>query len=120
MKKYGRIVVYPKYSLTYKDIQKELDNLIRKDNFIPDIIIIDYADILIMDSKHLDYKLEDERWKLLAQLAGNTNALLITATQANLAGHKTESLDSTHQGGFYGKNRHVNAMIGLNQNKDEK
>jgi hypothetical protein len=117
---YGRIVVYPKYSLTYNDLVRELDNLIRNDNFVPDIIIIDYADILKFDSKYSDFKLEDERWKMLAALAGEMKALVITATQANLAGHKSETLDSTHQGGFYGKNRHVNLMVGLNQKKEEK
>jgi len=120
MKKYSRIVVYPKYTLTYEDLVKELANLIRKENFIADIIIIDYADILKFTSNHLDFKLEDERWQLLAQLAGTTNALVITATQANLAGHSADVLDSTHQGGFYGKNRHVNLMCGLNQKKEEK
>lgn len=120
MGKYGKIIIYPKYTLTYNDIKMELDNLIREDNFIPDIIIIDYADILQFDSQFNDFKLEDERWKLLARLAGSTNTLLITATQANLAGHKADTLDSTHQGGFYGKNRHVNLMAGINQKKEEK
>lgn len=120
MQKYSRIVVYPKYTLTYTDLIKELANLIRKENFIADIIIIDYADILKFTSNYMDFRLEDERWQLLAQLAGTTNALVITATQANLAGHSADVLDSNHQGGFYGKNRHVNLMCGLNQKKEEK
>lgn len=118
--KYGRLSVHKKYTLTYDKLMRDIDLFWQRQNWFPDILIIDYIDILGINSKHDDYKLVDEQWKLLAKIAGETNTLVITATQGNLASHKTEQLDSTHQGGFYGKNRHVNLMIGLNQTPVEK
>lgn len=118
--KYARVSVHPKYTLTYDLMMRDLETLHTKDNWFPDILMLDYIDILGIDSKHDDFRLEDEKWKLLAKVAGATNTLMITVTQANKAGHTAENLDSTHQGGFYGKNRHVNLMVGLNQNSEEK
>lgn len=118
--RYGRLSVHDKYSLTYDKMMRDIDVLWKKDKWTPDILILDYIDILGIDSKFDDYRLEDEKWKLLAKIAGQTNALVITATQANKAGHTTDVLTAEHQGGFYGKNRHVNLMVGLNQSSDDK
>lgn len=118
--KYGRLSVHPKYTLTYDKMMRDLEVFNAQDGFIPDIFIIDYIDILQTGTKFDDYRAVDEAWKLLARMAGEFNALVITATQANKEGHQAETLDATHQGGFYGKNRHVNMMIGLNQKPEEK
>jgi intein/homing endonuclease len=118
--KYARISCHPKYSLTYDLMLSDIDALWKKEMWFPDILVIDYIDILQIPSKFDDYRLEDEKWKLLAKIAGQTNTLVITATQANKAGHVAGTLDSTHQGGFYGKNRHVNLMVGLNQTPQNK
>ena len=101
-------------------MMRDLDVMFNKYGHISDIIMIDYIDILGINSNYDDYKLEDERWKLLARLAGETNSLVITVTQANKAGHEAAVLDASHQGGFYGKNRHVNLMVGLNQTAEQK
>ena len=118
--KYGRLSVHPKYSLTYEKMMRDIEVLNSKDGFIPDIFVIDYVDILDIGSKFDDYRAVDEAWKLMARMAGEFNALVITATQANKEGHKAGILDSTHQAGFYGKNQHVNMMVGLNQTATEK
>jgi len=122
LNKYGRLSVHKKYTLTYDKMMRDLEILNQKDGFIPDIFIIDYIDILDISSKTSfeDYRKVDEAWKLLARMAGEFNALVITATQANKEGHKAELLASTHQGGYYGKNQHVNLMVGINQTAEEK
>jgi hypothetical protein len=118
--KYGRLSVHPKYSLTYEGMMRDLDMLWKRDKWFPDIMILDYIDILGIGSKFDDYREDDEKWKLLAKIAGQCNCLFITATQANKAGHSTDVLSAKHQGGFYGKNRHVNLMVGLNQKPKDK
>ncbi len=119
MNRYGRLSIHPKYTLTYDKMMRDLDVFWRTEKWFPDILIIDYIDILI-HSNFDDYRADDEKWKLLAKIAGETNTLVITGTQANKAGHTTDILDATHQGGFYGKNRHVNLMVGLNQSSEDK
>jgi len=118
--RYGRLAVHPKYSLTYDKMMRDVDVLWRKEKWTPDIAIIDYVDILGINSSFDDYRLDDEKWKLLAKIAGKLNILVITATQGNKAAHTAPVLDATHQGGFYGKNRHVNLMVGLNQNAEDR
>lgn len=118
--KYGRLAVHPKYTLTYEQMKLDIDRFEAESGFIPDVLIIDYIDILDIGSKFDDYRSVDEAWKLLARIAGEYNVLVVTATQANKAGHKAETLDSTHQGGYYGKNQHVNTMVGINQTAEEK
>ncbi len=118
--KYARLSVHPKYTLTYDKMMRDIEVWDSKEGFIPDIFIIDYVDILDVGSKFDDYRAVDEAWKLMARMAGEFNALVITATQANKEGHKAAVLDSTHQAGFYGKNQHVNLMVGLNQTPGEK
>ncbi len=117
--KYGRVSVHPKYTLTYDKMMRDLE-VFASQGFIPDVFIIDYVDILGIGSKFDDYRAVDEAWKLLARMAGEFNVLVITATQANKEGHNAEIVDSTHQGGYYGKNQHVNLMIGINQTAEEK
>lgn len=118
--KYGRISVHPKYTLTYDKMMRDIDVLWQTERWMPDILIIDYADILGITSSFDDFRLENERWKLLAKIAGETNTLLITGTQGNKLSFTADVLDATHQGGFYGKTQHVNLMVGLNQDANKK
>jgi len=117
---YGRTITHPKYSLTYDMMMRDVDTLEKREDWHPDIIIIDYIDILEIGSRFDDYRQDDEKWKLLAKIAGKLDTLVITATQANKAGHSAKTLTAEHQGGFYGKNRHVNLMVGLNQEPKDK
>jgi hypothetical protein len=120
LKKYSRMVVRPKYSLTYDLMMRDIDIMVSKWNFIPKIIALDYVDILAMNTGFDDYRMVDEQWKMLQRVAGQTKCLIITPTQANKEGAEAETLKSTHQSGFYGKGRHVNMMIGINQTGVEK
>ena len=120
LQKYGRLSVHPKYTLTYDKMMRDIEVVYVTDGFMPEIFIIDYIDILGIDSNFDDYRAVDEAWKLMAKIAGEFNALIITATQANKEGHQASVLDSTHQSGYYGKNQHVNLMVGINQTPEEK
>jgi hypothetical protein len=119
LQKHGVIVAGDKYDLTYNNIILYIEAL-KVEGFYPDIIIIDYADILdIRDvSDQKDWRLEDERWKLLPKLYKHTKSLLITATQAKSS--DSEVMSSNNQRGYKGKSMHVNKMIGMKQTDDNK
>lgn len=120
LSKYSKIVVRPKYSLSYDLLMYDLDVLYKKFNFIPQAILLDYVDIMTLDTKYTDYRIEDEKWKTLQKLAAASKCAVITATQSNRAGAEAVTLKQTDQGGFYGKGRHVNLMLSINQTPDEK
>jgi hypothetical protein len=73
-----------------------------------------------IDTQFADYRVDDEKWKLMQKLASATKCAVITPTQANRAGAESATLRQTDQGGFYGKGRHVNLMLGINQTPEEK
>jgi len=120
LSRYSRMVVRPKYSLTYDLMMRDIDIMASRYQFIPKIILLDYIDILAMSTGFDDYRMVDEMWKMLQKVAGRTKCLIITPTQADKAGAVAESLHSTNQAGFYGKGRHVNSMLGINQTPQEK
>ena len=120
LNKYSRIVVRPKYSLTYDLMMKDIDVMASRYGFIPRVLLLDYIDILKLSSQFDDYRLEDEKWKLLQTIAGRTGCAIITPTQGNKDSFNTNTIRSTDQSGFYGKSRHVNKMLAINQNKFEK
>jgi spore coat polysaccharide biosynthesis protein SpsF (cytidylyltransferase family) len=56
------------------------------DDFVPNVIVVDYADILAPENLKLEGREKhDETWKMLKNLASSRNCLVITATQSNRA-----------------------------------
>ena len=56
----------------------------------------------------------------MQELGGQTQCFVITATQGNKGSFEATVLKQTDQAGFYGKGRHVNMMVGINQTAKEK
>jgi hypothetical protein len=119
MSKYGRVISKEKYDLSYTDIVK-IVKVLANQGFIPDVVILDYADILELGhlSTNSEWRKEDDRWKLLPKLYKYTKSLLITATQAKSS--EGDYMSSDNQRGYKGKSMHVNKMIGVSQTPDQK
>ena len=87
------------------------------DGWYPDVVIIDYADILAPIAGIKD-KLEqiDENWKRLRRLAQDNHCLVLTATQSNASAYsgKQRALSKKHFSGNKMKLAHVNGMVGIN------
>lgn len=116
-----RMMCRPSNSLCVADIRTELYNLQHYNDFVPDIIIIDYADILAPEkdsSKEYRHKI-DHSWKALRGLAQEMNALVITASQSTKAGFN-QDVDEQGIAEDVRKLAHVTHMIALNQTKEEK
>ncbi len=122
-KKRLRICTYPNETLTTTEIKSLLDTWERQDNFVPDLIIIDYADILAPDADlmRLDYRNQQNKiWQRLRRLSQQKHCLLITATQAAATSYKHETLKLEDFSETKTKYAHVTAMYGLNQLPEEK
>ena len=108
-------------SLTIGMIKAILDNWANYQNFTPDVILIDYADILVAENTHQDYRhQQNEIWKGLRSLSQDFDCLLITATQANAAAYSVKTLGLQNFSEDKRKYAHVTTMIGLNQTAEEK
>ncbi|MFA7538706.1 MAG: hypothetical protein WCY96_07100 [Candidatus Cloacimonadaceae bacterium] len=109
-----RLAVYPAKILTVNEIKNVLDSWERRDRFIPDVIIVDYADLLtanISDYRHR----QDHIWAALRGLSQERYALVITATQADAASYTKGRLSVSNFSEDKRKLAHVTAQYGLNQ-----
>ncbi|MFA5724378.1 MAG: DnaB-like helicase C-terminal domain-containing protein, partial [Candidatus Pacearchaeota archaeon] len=115
-----RICCYPAYSADYKKIFSDIELLEVKSGWLPDFIIIDYADLIAPESQKGDRRDQiDLVWKRLRALAQMKNCSVITATHSN----KQTFERNIKQNDLSDDNRkinHVGKMISLNQTFSEK
>lgn len=89
--------------------------------WIPDVIVIDYADILKMQySKFEGRDAINETWKRLRALSQRRHCLLITATQSDADSYDRNTLKMKNFSDDRRKVDNVTGMIGINQTEDEK
>ncbi len=112
-----RLMTCPAGTLTVSSIRSYLDNWERYDGFVPDLIAIDYADLLSADDgKVNEYRhRQDHIWKGLRALSQEKHALVLTATQADADSYKKGRLSMSNFSEDKRKLAHVTAQYGLNQ-----
>jgi replicative DNA helicase len=117
-----RMVSYPSYAANLSDIRNSIQKLEFAENFIPDIIIVDYADILKPEDGRLTDRRErlDETWKMLKNLADERACLVITASQSTRKSIDKRSVSQTDVAEDIRKLAHVDMMFALNQTAEEK
>jgi len=125
LKKIGKANIWiecmPRFSASMGDIERKLDNLEMMHNFIPDVLLIDYADILKSDDPDMKgIEKEDEIWMSLAKIASERKILVVAPTQLNKESLNAKQIKSSHTAKWVGKLGHVDAMLALNQTEAEK
>ncbi|MEM4359797.1 MAG: hypothetical protein QXT45_04655 [Candidatus Bilamarchaeaceae archaeon] len=112
-----KISNHPSGTLTVGQMKKILDSWEKYEGFTPDVIVVDYADLMgAVDSTYEDFRhQQDYIWRGLRSIALERNLLVITATQAAARAYKAKKLDMTHFSEDKRKLAHVSAMFGLSQ-----
>lgn len=112
-----KLVAYPAGLLTVSEIRRCLDEWERLDGFVPDVIAIDYADLLSADDGKVNEfrHRQDHVWKGLRALSQERHILLLTATQADADSYKKGRLSLSNFSEDKRKLAHVTAQYGLNQ-----
>lgn len=108
--------------LTVTDIRNILNDWERYDGFVPDVIVVDYADLLSADDNNISEfrHRQDHVWKNLRALSQEKHALVLSATQADAKSYNSNRLSMSNFSEDKRKLAHVTAQYGLNQNKREK
>jgi len=112
---------FPAFGASPKDMKDDLMDLIYTEEVFPDVIIIDYFDIMQEDSR--GYSERDSIntiWMMGKNIADTFNALVITADQSNKLSRKMESLDDSVTTEDKRKDANLDIRIGLNQTDEEK
>jgi hypothetical protein len=108
---------HPNKTLSISTIKSKLSKWKSKDNFIPDVIIIDYADIMISDNRALknERDIQNDIWKDLRGLSQEQHCLVITATQADAKSYKAKWLQLENFSEDKRKYAHATVMYGQNK-----
>lgn len=116
-----RFMSFPKFTANVQDIQQALTVLERTENFIPDVLVVDYVDILKEENESVTgVAKEDRSWTALGALGQIRKMAVITPTQVTREGLEAESVKTKHSARWIGKVGHVDVLLALNQNPDEK
>jgi hypothetical protein len=89
-----------------------------REGFVPDVIVIDYADILTTETQMEERHKQNKIWKQLRSLSQEGHCLVVTATQADAKSYESGLLHMKNFSEDKRKYGHVTAMYGLNQDKD--
>jgi len=117
-KKHFKLDTYANGTLSVDMIESALDRWQEQENFNPDIIIIDYADLLVMQGSKDERTKQNEIWKRLRGLSQKKHCLVVTATQTDAKSYETNLLSLKNFSEDKRKYGHVTAFYGLNQDKE--
>ena len=112
----SQVQYFPAYSATVDDLVAYLDGLEYYERFVPDIVVVDYADI-IAPTHRGEYRHQiDDIWKRLRRLAQERNILLVTASQSGRSTARSDAREEDVAEDIR-KLAHCSKMISLNQTR---
>lgn len=113
---------FPPDEVSVDEIDAFIDILKRSERWMPDIIIIDYLELMVSrrqsDNKE-DYRRQKSVSTQVRGLATKHDVLIFTATQTNRSGNDSENIDITKIAESYGKSMPMDYLISINQDEDE-
>lgn len=117
-----KIATYPSDTASPSTINAQLD-IWEREGFVPDVIIIDYADILAPEPRDANKEFRHQQngiWKSLRKMSQQRRALIIVATQVASTAYESDCLKLKHFSEDKRKYAHVTGMLTLNQSEKEK
>ena len=119
----GKIVIkeYPPKGASMDTIEAHIQQLSTQNDFIPDLIIIDYLDYIKSKSKNTDKKAEiDDVYIQGKALAKRLKVPVISPSQANRTGAGEAILEGKHAAGSYDKIMIADILISLARNRKDR
>jgi len=111
---------FPTGTANVNSLRALLVQLRNYDDFVPDVIIVDYLELLrpVRENQH-EYQAQQRIAEELRGLAMETKVLLWTATQTNRQGRAVKIITDAELGDSYGKIRTCDFAVSLNQSEQE-
>lgn len=117
----GKLLIkqYATGTLTVPMIGAYLDQLDTQYSFIPDLLVVDYADLMKIDSKN--YRLDlGILYKDLRGLAVERNLALVTASQSTREGSKARTIEGSDVAEDYSKIATADCVLTYSATKQER
>jgi hypothetical protein len=117
----GNIIVkqFPTGQLTVPQLRGYLENLEATERFIPDLLVIDYPDLMKIDKTNPRWSL-DELYKDIRGLMVERNIAGAVVSQSHRAASKVKLVGADNVAEAYSKVAHADTIITLSQTKHEK
>ncbi len=118
----GRVIIkgYPPRRASFDTLKSHIEQLKNQEDFVPDIIIIDYLDYVRTKSRK-DRKEEiDDVYVDAKGLAAELGVPIVSPSQANRTGAKEEILEAEHAAGSYDKIMIADIIISLARSRKDK
>jgi len=109
---------FPTGKLNMKGLEAYLDQLERWNNYVPDIVIFDYADLMHLDNNNLRIS-TGSVYKDLRGLSVDRNFGVATASQSNRSGEDANILTMKHLAEDYSKAATADIILTYNQTDKE-
>jgi len=118
----SRLIIkeFPTGTATVNTLRSLLVQLRNYEDFTPDVIFIDYLELLrpVRENQH-EYQAQQRIAEELRGLAMEANLLIWTATQTNRLGRAVRVITDAELGDSYGKIRTCDFALSLNQTDEE-
>ena len=109
------------YSMTAHQLAVDIDEYINVHDFVPDLIIVDYMDLMEREYRYEREYIElEELSKRLRQIAMKHNCVMLTASQVNREGVTGGLAKNENVAGSYGKIKTADLVMSINQNDEER
>ena len=118
-----KLIAFPNDTLTISRIDQQLDAWESQESFIPDVIIIDYMDLIVPDTLHSGEQVRHgigKIWGGVRRMSQERHCLVLSASQSDTESYDTKWITSKNFSESKQKNAHVTGMITLNQTREEK
>lgn len=113
-----RLKRFPTNGLNMRGLEAYLDGMERYHGFMPDVIILDYADLMTINSDRLRID-TGIIYKELRRIAVERNIAMVTASQSNRLGEDAKTLTLKHLAEDYSKAATADNIIAYSQTAAE-
>ena len=119
-RRFSNLIVkrFPTGQLTVTGLKAYLDLLEQRMNFIPDLLLLDYADLMYLETSNYRHEL-GRLYKDLRGLAVERNIALATASQSNREGARSRKVDVTNVAEDYSKIATADTIITISKTDQE-
>ena len=117
----GRLVLkeFPTKRLSVTGLRAFLNQLKNYEDFTPDVLIIDYLELMRSDKDMAEYQSQERLAQELRGIASEYGILVWTATQTNREGKKVSVITDAELADSYGKIRVCDLVFSINQTEQE-
>jgi replicative DNA helicase len=110
---------FPTGRLTIQELKAYLDALERMHKFVPDLLIVDYADLMYVNSEFYRHEI-GQIYKDLRGIGVERNIAITTASQANREGARARLTQDTHAAEDWSKIATADLVLTYSQTAEER